>query len=357
MAISLRFLLPLAAVAAGCSSPRPVERPVAPAGPTLTPQTSGIKNRLQAVSPVDERVVWVSGVGGSYAVTTDGGETWRAGVVPGADSLEFRDVEGLSERIAYLLAAGPGERSRIYRTDDAGRSWALQFVNRDTSAFYDCFAFWNAGRGFAMSDAVNGRFPVIRTDDGGSWNDIGDRLPPAQPGEGAFAASGTCNAALEERYGWIATGAAARARVLRTTDRGDTWSEAATPIAQGGESRGAATIAFRDTLHGILAGGDIAAPDAPADNVAVTSDGGRTWALGTRTPFPGAVYGLAYVPAGDGRTVLATGPDGAAWSADEGRTWWRIEGVRDYWAVAVTGPGRGTGWLVGTEGRILKLSF
>jgi photosystem II stability/assembly factor-like uncharacterized protein len=309
------------------------------------------------VSPVNERVVWVSGVGGTYAVTTDGGATWRAGVVPDADTLEFRDVQGLSERRAYLLAAGPGDRSRIYRTDDGGRSWSLQFVGRDTSAFYDCFAFWNERSGFTMSDAVNGRFPVIRTSDGATWSDIGDRLPPAQPGEGAFAASGTCTAALDGRYGWIATGAAARARVLRTTDRGDTWSEASTPIVQGGQTRGAATIAFRDTLHGVLAGGDIAAPDAPADNVAVTRDGGRTWTLATRTPFPGAVYGLAYLPAGDGRSLVATGPGGAAWSADEGRTWRLLAGVRDYWAVAMTGPRQGTGWLVGTEGRILKLSF
>jgi photosystem II stability/assembly factor-like uncharacterized protein len=330
---------------------------VAPAAPTLTTQTSGTRNRLQAVSPVDERVVWVSGVGGTYAITTDGGETWRAGVVPDADSLEFRDVEGLSERAAYLLAAGPGDRSRIYRTDDGGRSWSLQFINRDSSAFYDCFSFWDGRSGFTMSDAVNGRFPVVRTTDGRSWSDIGDRLPPAQVGEGAFAASGTCTAALAERYGWIATGAAARARVLRTTDGGDSWTESATPIVQGGQTRGAATIAFRDTLHGILAGGDIAAPDAPADNVAVTRDGGRTWTLAARTPFPGGVYGLAYVPTGDGRTVVATGPSGAAWSADEGRTWRLFEGVRDYWAVGFTGRGRGTGWLVGTEGRILKLSF
>ena len=117
----------------------------------------------------------------------------------------------------------------------------------------------------------------------------------------------------------------------------------------------AATIAFRDSLHGILAGGDIAAPEAAADNVAVTRDGGRTWTLATRTLFPGAVYGLAYVPAGDGHPVVATGPSGAAWSPDEGRSWRALEGIRDYWAVGAAAPG--VGWLVGTEGRILKLSF
>ena len=53
------------------------------AAPTLTPQRSGTTNRLQAVSPVSARVVWASGVGGTFTVTTDGGATWRAGVVPG----------------------------------------------------------------------------------------------------------------------------------------------------------------------------------------------------------------------------------------------------------------------------------
>jgi hypothetical protein len=29
-------------------------------------------------------------------------------------------VEGISERVAYLMAAGPGEASRIYKTEDGG---------------------------------------------------------------------------------------------------------------------------------------------------------------------------------------------------------------------------------------------
>ncbi len=345
-------------VAAGCSSgaPRrqgPSEAPP-PAAPTVTPQRSGTTSRLQAISPVSERIAWASGVGGTYALTTDGGDTWRSGVVPGGDSLEFRDVEGVSVEVAYLLAAGPGERSRIYRTRDGGRSWSLQFTNRETSAFYDCFAFWDASRGFTMSDAVAGRFPVVLTADGERWSDVGDRLPAAQEGEGAFAASGTCAATYGARHGWIATGAAARARVLATADAGETWQAAGTPIVQGTATSGGASVEFRDTLHGILGGGDIAAPDSFADNIARSDDGGRTWRLATRTPFPGAVYGLAWVPAA-GRTVVATGPSGAAWSGDEGGSWTVLEGVKDYWAVGFAGAK--AGWLVGTEGRILKIAF
>ena len=38
--------------------------------PTLTPQDSGTTQGLIAVSPVNKRVVWASGRGGTFAVTT-----------------------------------------------------------------------------------------------------------------------------------------------------------------------------------------------------------------------------------------------------------------------------------------------
>jgi len=322
-------------------------------GPTLTPQQSGTTNRLQAVSPVDVRVVWASGVGGTFTFTTDGGATWHAGVVPGAEALEFRDVQGVSARVAYLMSAGKGEDSRIYRTEDGGASWKLQFQNRDPDAFYDCFAFWDAKGGLSFSDAVKGRFPAIRTSDGTTWQDIGDHLPSALSNEGAFAASGTCVAVQGADRAWIATGGAAKARILATTDGGKRWQAYETPITQGTATSGGFSVAFRDRSHGILAGGSLEDSTPPTRNVAVTADGGRTWTLAHPTPFPGAAFGVAYAPGQ--RTVVATGPAGAAVSEDEGGTWRRFEEVAGYWAVGF-GNER-TAWMVGTGGRILKLSF
>jgi photosystem II stability/assembly factor-like uncharacterized protein len=200
---------------------------------------------------------------------------------------------------------------------------------------------------------------VIRTTDGGAdWNRIARKLPPAQEGEVAFAASGTCVATHGSDLAWIATGAAEKARILATTDGGDTWSSYDTPIVQGTPASGLFTVAFRNSRRGILAGGDLEAPDAPSDNVAVSSDGGRTWTLVSGTPFPGAAYGLSYVAPneqGFRRTVVITGPAGAAWTRNEGEKWHLLPEVRDYWAVAFAD--RRHGWLVGTEGRILKLVF
>src|SRR6266550_8454858 len=72
--------------------------------PTITPQNSGTTNGLIAVSPVNPRVVWACGRNGTYTVTTDGGKTWHAGVVPGAETLQFRDVQAFSAKEAYLLS-------------------------------------------------------------------------------------------------------------------------------------------------------------------------------------------------------------------------------------------------------------
>ena len=76
----------------------------------------------------------------------------------------------------------------------------------------------------------------------------------------------------------------------------------------------------------------------------------------------GAIFGLAYahgVGNGDGegsRTVVVTAnAGGAAWTPDEGTTWFTLPGVTGYWAVAFASPK--AGWLVGTDGRILKVSF
>jgi len=325
-------------------------------GPTLTPQSSGTVQRLMAVSPVNQRVVWASGAGGTFTVTTDGGETWQSGVVPGAEALQFRDVEGVSAREAYLLSIGAGSDSRIYHTTDGGATWTLQFQATNPAAFYDCFAFWTPNRGLVMGDAVDGRLPVLRTTDGGeTWEDIGANLPAAQAGEAAFASSGTCVTVQGGKRAWIITGGAAESRVIATTDGGDTWTSYSTPIVQGTPASGGFSIDFRTPHNGIVAGGDLERADQILDNVARTSDGGQTWELATSTPFPGAVYGLSYVNRAGLEGVVATGPAGAAWSPDEGDTWNLLPGVTNYWAVAFAN--HNSGWLVGTEGRILKITF
>lgn len=335
--------------------------------PTLNPQNSGTVSGLIAVSPVNSRVVWASGRDGTFVVTTDGGEHWRAGVVPGAEALQFRDVQGFSEKVAYLNSIGDNPTDfRIYKTVDAGTTWTMEFQNHLAGAFYDCFAFWTPRRGIVHSDSVNGVFPDLRTTDGTTWQDISGNLPPALPGEFSFASSGTCVATQGGRNAWIATGGAATARVLATRDGGDTWNAYDTPLFSS-PGAGAFTVAFRDPWHGIVGGGDLDPSDPNSAGTAISEDGGRIWKLTNKSPVTGAIFGLSYLHRvgngegqgeGDerGRPVVITANDGgAAWTPDEGSTWFKLPGVTGYWAVAFANPQ--AGWFVGTDGRILKISF
>jgi photosystem II stability/assembly factor-like uncharacterized protein len=82
---------------------------------------------------------------------------------------------------------------------------------------------------------------------------------------------------------WFATGGKT-ARVFHSPDRGQTWQVFDTPIGKGPDSVGIFSIAFRDRLHGVIAGGDYKHPNHDGANLAFTDDGGRTWTLSTIHP-------------------------------------------------------------------------
>jgi photosystem II stability/assembly factor-like uncharacterized protein len=320
---------------------------------THTPQTSNTTALLIAVSAVNDRVVWVSGSQGTYLRTTDGGTTWKAGRVPGADSLQFRDVHAVDANTAYLLSIGNGNQSRIYKTTDAGTHWALQFTNPDSAGFYDCMDFWDARRGIVIGDALGGDVAMLTTADGGAhWNRVPPALlPHAQPNEGSFAASGTCLVTRPRGHAWIVASNADHGRVLHTADFGKTWSVDTLPLTTRAGS-GPQSITFRDAQHGMALGGGTAA--RPGDDfTAVTSDGGKTWTKRTSVPLKTGVWGGVYVPGAARPTVVAVGPAGTVWSRDEGMSWTPIDSL-NYWSVGFASPK--AGWAVGTQGRITKLS-
>lgn len=343
--------------------------------PTLIAQHSGTTQLLIAVSPVNSRVVWAAGAGGTYVVTTDGGSHWRSGVVPGAETLQFRDVQGVSDRVAYLMSIGDNTGDfRIYKTVDGGAHWRIQFQNKTVNAFYDCFAFWTPDRGIAHSDSVNGVFPDIRTFNGKAWHSIAKNMPSALSGEASFSSSGTCITTLGWQDAWIATGGSSVARILATRDGGDTWNAYDTPLVSN-PNAGGFSVAFRDPWHGIVGGGDLTSNTSA--QAATSENGGQTWTLTPKPPISGAIFGLAYARGLEhrdpwsawgrfghehDRTVVITTETqpnftsgAAAWTPDEGQTWFKLPQVSGYWAVAFANSK--AGWFVGNNGKILKISF
>ena len=327
--------------------------------PHWTPQRSCVTARLRGISAVSTRIAWASGANSTVLRTVDGGTTWEKLKVT-TDKLDFRDVDAINERTAYVLSIGNGEASRIYKTTDAGVTWTLQFKNSDPKAFYDAMSFWDADNGLAVGDSIDGQFCILKTSNGGrDWIRVPPAsLPSALPSEGAFAASGTNVALFGKSHAWIGTGGAAKGRVLRTTDRGRTWSIAETPLSAG-SSTGIFSIAFRDARHGIVVGGDYTKETEAVDNVAVTSDGGVTWSL--RKGLSGYRSVVAYVPgrAVNTMSIVAVGPSGTDYSTDDGASWRRIEGpgFDTLSFVRTSGKSEPVAWGAGKDGAIGKLTF
>ncbi|MCE9567171.1 MAG: glycosyl hydrolase [Planctomycetes bacterium] len=311
------------------------------------PQTIKTEADFRGLCVVSPKVAWVSGTKGTFGRTIDAGKTWSVGTVPEADKLDFRAVKAFGELTAYLLSAGPGEDSRIYKTIDGGKTWSLQFKNDEPKAFFDALAFWDDTHGIALSDPVKGRFRLIVTDDGGEhWKPLPEKnLPEALPNEGAFAASGTCLITQGKNDAWFCTGGAKSARVFHSNDQGRTWTVGETPLLAGIESAGIFSIAFRDEKHGVIVGGDYRKPDDTTSTGAVTSDGGKTWTLIEKPlPFRSCV-------AWSRDRWVAVGTSGSNFSVDDGATWKPLDKEK-YNSVGFAPTGEG--WAVGPKGRIAK---
>ena len=321
--------------------------------PSWTPQTSNVLSTLRGVSAVSDRIAWASGSGATVLHTIDGGATWQKVAVT-TDRVDFRDVDAIDAETAYLLSIGKGATSRIYKTVDAGATWTALLVNDDPQVFLDAMSFWDATHGIVIGDSIDGQFYLLTTSDGGrTWTRVPPAsLPAALPNEGAFAASGT-NIAVFGDDAWVGTGAAATARVLHTPDRGRSWTVVPTPLISG-TSAGIYSVAFRDARHGVIVGGDYAREKDATDNVAVTADGGETWALIKEHALSGFRSVVAYQP-GAPMTLLAVGPQGSDWSTDDGRSWQPIDGPGFHtFSFSPTGA---LGWAAGNRGSIGRLDI
>jgi photosystem II stability/assembly factor-like uncharacterized protein len=325
-------------------------------------QRSNTNENLRGVSALANNIAWASGTHGTYLRTADGGSSWQVAQVAGAESLDFRDVEAFSADLAYLLSAGPADQSRIYKTADGGKSWTLQFTNKDPKGFFDCMAFWDRDRGIAVGDPVvdnSGKlkFELIATDDGGkNWKPIpSDTMPPAVEGEGAFAASGSCIAVQGTSNAWFATGGKV-ARVFHSADAGKTCTVAETPIVHGVDSAGIFSIAFRDAIHGVIAGGDYKHPEQDGSaNLAFTEDGGLTWKLSPLSP-QSYFSAVAFVQLGAGSPgALMVGTNRAAYAEEMAKTSWKKTWDLNLNAVSISPAGNAI--AVGPKGLIVKFAL
>ena len=316
-------------------------------GEWIVPQKTNVNASFRGIAVANDNEVWVSGSGGIVIRTVNGGEKWSRIRIPETADLDFRDIAVLENGVVLLMSAGAGDQSRVFRSSDGGEKWTTTLSNKDPVGFFNAFTFLDSRSGILIGDPIKGHLDVYRTSDGGAtW--VREPGPPLQNGEYGFAASGTNVASVAPNHLWVATGGSI-ARVFRSSGDRKTWTPGNTPIAQGSESTGIFSVAFRDPMHGIIVGGDYKNPSADDGNVARTADGGMTWTLADPR---GKIPHKACVKHISEKNWMTVGRTGVAISRDDGASWSR-ESQQSYYTFDVNAKTL-TGWMAGQDGRVAR---
>ncbi|GAB5399859.1 MAG: hypothetical protein Aureis2KO_14440 [Aureisphaera sp.] len=275
---------------------------------------------IRAIAPLDENRVWFAANKGIVGLIDS--VTPKLAVIRYEDSLlSFRAIAKTKEAVFVLSIANPGVLYKIGFDGEEATNIEEVYVEKGEKVFYDAMAFWNDKEGIAMGDPTEDCISIITTiDSGNTWEKIPcDRLPEAENGEAAFAASNS-NIALVGNHVWIATGGK-KARVLHSYNKGKTWEVFDTPMLQGGTMTGIYSIDFFDENTGVVFGGNWEEKDFNEGNKAITQDGGKTWKLMSNGQGPGYRSRVTFIPGTNGQGLIAVGSPGISYSNDQGNTW------------------------------------
>ena len=310
------------------------------------------KVSFRGLCAVSNDVVWASGSSGTFARSIDGGKNWLVSKVPGAENIDFRDIQAFDENTAIVF--GIESPAKFYKTADGGKNWKLVYLNDNNDLFFSAACFRNQKEGFALSDPVGDRFFIVTTADGGeTWQQIPqENCPKAVEGEGIFAASGSNIAMPSENKIIFVTGCTA-ARVFISSDNGKTWSFVNSSLESGSGSNGIFSIAMKNERDGVIVGGDYKKFDDTTTNAAVTTDGGKTWSLIENNKPSGFRESVIYKPGTN--IVITIGPSGCDISYDGGKSWVRLGS--DGFHVAAFSPDGKSCWSAGGKGQISILSW
>jgi photosystem II stability/assembly factor-like uncharacterized protein len=349
-------LLPLLAVAVLAAAQTPASGPA-----VWQIQESGTTAGLRGIDSVDGTVAWASGTGGTILRTIDGGAHWTKCAVPNAAkdgaTLDFRGVQAWDAETAIVMASGPGEKSRLYKTTDGCKAWKLVFTNPDKDGFWDAVKFDDRIYGMILGDPVGGFFATFITLDGGThWRrQQSHGLETHNSQEAIFAASNDSLimfTLLAHRF--FVTGGPSGAYFIQchgelfvggkpeNVDCGRNPERL--PLAYGTARSGAFSLGMTPDVL-IAVGGDYRKPDENSGTAAWSADVGLTWTASTTPPhgFRSAVQWSDVLKA-----WITVGTNGSDVSRDDGKTWQPLDDGN--WN-ALSLP-----FVVGPNGRIARIN-
>lgn len=305
---------------------------------------------IRALKVVDEHTVYFAGSNGIWGYTKDTGHTWHTDTI---EQNEFRSIEVTPNENIFLVSVQ--NPATIFRSTNNGKTFNASLVLPDTM-FIDQVKFSNNSTGVVISDPVQGYFQIHTTHNGGfTWEKVnGEFRPKALQNEYPFAAS---NSVLDTRHQhiWFCTGGPNQARVHMSNNYGQTWFVNNTPIVSNDNMTGIYALHMHTDSIGLISGGNWDSIPQTVVNMAITSDGGKTWKELTPNNTLGYISDIDFIPDNKCQRIIAL--QGSAknnstsaifYSPDRGKTWKRYENPNQY--LTIRFANKNIAWLAGKNG-------
>jgi len=273
---------------------------------------------FRGIAALNTKTVWLSGAKGTVLKSADGGSTWKDVSPQGFAEIDFRCICLLSQQVAIIASAG--SPAVLLRTTNAGKSWTQVYRNDSSQAFFDSMRFWDAEKGIALSDPVDGRLLIVETANSGrSWEQIApELLPKSGSGEAAFAASNRSIALGEDGQLWIGTGGtdSTKCRVYYRGGWGQSFELQTVPLTSS-PTQGIFALEYHESKQTnllVAVGGDYRQNEPGLENQFMANtclfsrDAGHSWLSPSKPP---GVYQSSVVAtkASSGKPVyISTGP-------------------------------------------------
>jgi photosystem II stability/assembly factor-like uncharacterized protein len=302
------------------------------------------------ISALDSNIVWSSASNAGnplwatcsdFSRSTNGGATWKPGVITNTAGLIPAMIFGLDSLKAYvaMFKLSGTNTPGIYSTSDGGTTWSHQasalFAN--AASWPQVVHFFNVSDGVCIGNPIGGEYEIYTTTNGGTnWT----QLPGANIPNPIWAEIGVpgCYSAIHDTI-WFGTD---MGRVYKSTDKGVHWTVSTAADMAGKFVK----PVFRNGSHGLLLD-ELSGTGLLCE----TFDGGTTW---TQVNYTGPNYSgdLAYVPGTPNtwvRSGFLTGPQGCAYSFDGGHTWTDFFGTAGSPFAQMAWINSHCGWSGGTN--------
>lgn len=264
--------------------------------------------------------------------------------------LQFRTLAQDRNAFFTISIESPAYFYRISKKDLRSR---LIHTDEDKNAFYDALIFSN-GMFYTFSDPnedLHLKFKEFNLHHDQFFSKTYTK-PQMERGEAAFAASNT-NIAASRNYLWLATGGK-KSRIFRMNRKNRQFEVFETPFIQGASSQGIYSIDFYEDRFGIAVGGDYTDQAGNINNIATSTDAGKTWQIQASGNNAGYSTCVKIRPGSRGKEILAVGDRHISYSTDYGKTWKKISDEKGFYVCQW--KDRNTIILAGKD-RIVKMEF